>query len=235
MNFIVEPSVFQTLKGVCFAVVKASGIDNTQKIPEIDMLLQKSIDSCEVCFENKSVKQSDEIGCYRDAFRAMNINPNKYICSIEALLTRISKKKGLPSINPIVDLGNAISLKYKVPIGAHDLNSSEEDFYVRNTQTGDFFIPFGQTESESLEIGEIVYATGHSVRTRRWIWRQSEQGKIIDSTNSVLFPIDGFEYSNKKHLLSAQEELATLLRQYFNCNVQVGWVNSENNTFTIHS
>lgn len=43
MNFIVEPSVFQTLKGVCFAVVKASGIDNTQKIPEIDMLLQKAL------------------------------------------------------------------------------------------------------------------------------------------------------------------------------------------------
>lgn len=99
---IFEPSVFQTLKGVCYAVVKASGIDNTQKVPEIDMLLQKNIDSCEVYFENKSVKQSEEIDCYRDAFRAMDINSNKYMCSIEALLTRISKKKGLPSINPLL-------------------------------------------------------------------------------------------------------------------------------------
>lgn len=51
MNFIVEPSVFQTLKGVCFAVVKASGIDNAQKIPEIEMLLQKNIESCEAYFK----------------------------------------------------------------------------------------------------------------------------------------------------------------------------------------
>lgn len=132
-------------------------------------------------------------------------------------------------------MGNAVSLRYKVPIGAHDLNSSKEDFYVRNTQTGDFFIPFGQTKSEPLETGGIVYAAGHSVRTRRWIWRQSEQGKIIDSTNSVLFPIDGFGYTNKKQLLSAQEELATLLRQYLNCNVQVGWVDSGHNIFAINS
>lgn len=131
-------------------------------------------------------------------------------------------------------MGNAVSLKYKVPIGAHDLNSSKEDLYVRKTKTGDFFIPFGQTESETLEAGEIVYATGHSVRTRRWIWRQSEQGKIINSTHSVLFPIDGFEYANKKQLLSAQEELVDLLQQYFHCDVQTGWVDSNNNVFMIH-
>ncbi|WP_418889350.1 phenylalanine--tRNA ligase beta subunit-related protein [Porcincola intestinalis] len=47
----------------------------------------------------------------------MNINPNKYFCSIEALFTRIAKGKGVPHINPVVDLGNAISLKYTLPMG----------------------------------------------------------------------------------------------------------------------
>lgn len=233
MKFTVEPTVFQVLNDVCFAVVSATNVDNTQKMPEIEEILKKNIKACEFYFENKPVKESEEISCYRDAFRAMNINPNKYMCSIEALLTRIAKKKGIPSINPIVDLGNAISLKYKIPIGAHDLNSSGEDFCVRCAQPGDVFIPFGETTSESLESGEIVYATGHSVRTRRWIWRQSEQGKITVSTNSILFPIDGFAYANEKQLLSAQEELATLLKQYFRCDVQTGWVDANNNTFII--
>ncbi|RRJ64853.1 hypothetical protein EHV15_19455 [Paenibacillus oralis] len=235
MKFIVQPEVFQVLNDVCFAVVSASGIDNTQKLPEIEELLQIRIMCCESDFENKEVKKSEEISCYRDAFRAMEVNPNKYMCSIEALLTRISKRKGLPSINPLVDLGNAISLKYKVPIGAHDLNSSNEDFYVRHSQVGDIFIPFGETAGERMDIGEIVYATGHSVRTRRWIWRQSELGKITSGTNSVIFPIDGFEHANKDQLLSAQDELATLLKRYFNCKVQTGWVDSDNRIFNVSS
>ena len=165
----------------------------------------------------------------------MNMNPNKFMCSIEALLTRIAKKKGIPAINPLVNLGNAVSLKYKVPIGAHDLDSTDEDLYVRCAQAGDRFIPFGETASEPVETGEIVYAAGHSVRTRRWIWRQSELGKITADTGRVLFPIDGFSSANRSQLLAAQAELAALLKQYFNCDVQTGWVDAANNSFSVQA
>ena len=232
MKFIVEQSVFETLKDVCFGVVAVSNIDNAQRVPEIETLLNENIQSCEAYFENKKVKETDEVTYYRDAFQAMNINPNKFMSSIEALLTRIAKKKGMPTINSIVDLGNSVSLKYKVPIGAHDLDSSNEDFYVRYVRPDDYFIPFGQTEGETLEEDEIVYATGNSVRTRRWIWRQSELGKITSDTSKVLFPIDGF-LQNKEQVLQAKDELANLLKKYFDCDVQTGWVDRENNEFEI--
>lgn len=232
MKFIVEPSVFETLQDVCFGVVAVSNIDNTHSIAEIETLLLENIKSCEAYFEGKKVKESEEVSYYRNAFKAMNINPNKFMSSIEALLTRISKKKGMPSINPIVDLGNSVSLKYKVPIGAHDLNSSHEDFYVRYMRPDDHFIPFGQTESEPLEEDEIVYATGNSVRTRRWIWRQSELGKITADTTKVIFPIDGFN-QNKEQVLQARDELASLLKKYFHCDVHIGWVDMDNNEFEI--
>ena len=32
------------------------------------------------------------------------INPNRYMCAIEALMTRIAKGQGMPAINTIVDL-----------------------------------------------------------------------------------------------------------------------------------
>ena len=41
MKFIVEPNVFKVLKGACFAVVVASGVDNSREIPEIKELLQQ--------------------------------------------------------------------------------------------------------------------------------------------------------------------------------------------------
>lgn len=49
---------------------------------------------------------------------------------------------------------------------------------VRPAAEGDRFIPFGGGEAELPDPGEIVYASGQEVRTRRWTWRQSEVGKI---------------------------------------------------------
>ena len=105
---------------------------------------------------SKKVKEEGAILPYREAFRALGINPNKYMCSIEALFTRIAKGKGMPHINPVVDLGNAVSLKYTLPMGAHDLKDVTEGISVRMSRAGDTFLPFGGTEEEILEEGEVV-------------------------------------------------------------------------------
>lgn len=44
----------------------------------------------------------------------------------------------------------------------------------------------GTNEIEKLNDGEVVYAVGNQVRTRRWTWRQSDEGKIDENTNYVL-------------------------------------------------
>lgn len=161
MKFIVEKEIFEKLPTVCFGVVVAKGIHNDKTFPEIDHLLDESIKTATERFDGKRVKEEPDILRYREAFRSLGINPNKYLCSIEALFTRISKGKGMPHINPIVDLGNAISLKYTLPMGAHDLSGSNETIYIRLAQPDDTFLPFGSEIEETPDIGEVVYAVGH--------------------------------------------------------------------------
>ncbi|MGM9533131.1 B3/B4 domain-containing protein [Intestinibacter sp.] len=234
MKFIVEKEVFDKLDDVCFGIVVAKGIDNTQKIEKIQNLLEAGIKANEEKYEGKKVKESEEVACYRDAFRELGINPNKFMSSIEAMLTRVSKKKGLPSINPIVDIGNAMSLKYYLPMGAHDIDTiMPQDVEVRFSREGDKFIPFGETEAEVLDAGELVYAVGDKVRTRRWIWRQSEEGKIVESTKNIFFPIDGFKNSNYDNLMAAREELASLLKEIFDCEIKIGFIDKDNREFEI--
>lgn len=234
MKFIVEKEVFDKLDDVCFGIVVAKGIDNTQKIEKIQELLEVGIKANEEKYEGKKVKESEEVACYRDAFRTLGINPNKFMSSIESMLTRVSKKKGLPSINPIVDIGNAMSLKYYLPMGAHDIDTiMPQDVEVRFSREGDKFIPFGETEPEILDAGELVYAVGDKVRTRRWIWRQSEEGKIVESTKNIFFPIDGFKNSNYENLMAAREELASLLKEIFGCEVKMGFIDKDNREFEI--
>lgn len=227
MKFIVEKEIFEKLPNACFGVVMARGVDNSSAYPEIDSLLNESIQAAAQRFEGKKVKEEAAVLPYREAFRALDINPNKYLCSIEALFTRIAKGKGMPHINPVVDLGNAVSLKYTLPMGAHDLGGSSDDICIRLVQPEDTFLPFGSDAEERPDAGEVVYAVGHQVRTRRWTWRQSEHGKITDTSSDIFFPIDGFTDFNKDKVIAARDELQELVMKIWGCNVTVGLVDAE--------
>ena len=226
MHFTVAPEIFEKLPDACFGVVMARGIDNTKDCPEIGAWLDSSIQAAAGRFQGKKIKEDAAILPYREAFRALGINPNKYMCSIEALITRIAKGKGMPHINPVVDLGNAVSLEYALPIGAHDLQGAAEDICVRLARPGDVFLPFGAAETEAPDEGEAVYAVGREVCTRRWTWRQSEQGKIQPCTSQVFFPIDGFSSLNREAVLAARDALDEKLRHVFGCETLLGFVDA---------
>jgi DNA/RNA-binding domain of Phe-tRNA-synthetase-like protein len=228
MKFAVEPKVFELFENACFGVVIARNVDNTKSHELISKLLAESIAQVEEKFEASKAKESPEILTYRDAFTKLGINPNKFMSSIEAMASRIEKKKGFPNINPVVDLGNAVSLKYLLPLGAHDMDQASGDILVRFSRQGDQFTPFGETAEELLEDGELIYSAGSKVKTRRWIWRQSEQGKVTEQSRSIFFPIDGFNGINTDKVLAARDELARLLREHFAAEVTVGWVDKAN-------
>jgi DNA/RNA-binding domain of Phe-tRNA-synthetase-like protein len=227
MKFTVEKEIFEKLPNACFGIVMARGIDNSADYPEIARLLDESTEAAAQRFDGKKVKEEAEILPYREAFRALGINPNKYLCSIEALFTRIAKGKGMPHINPAVDLGNAVSLKYTLPMGAHDLGDSSEDICIRLSKPGDTFLPFGGDAEETPDIGEVVYAVGNQVRTRRWTWRQSEHGKITEASSDIFFPIDGFTDFNRNKVLAARDELQALASGIWSCETVVGMVDAE--------
>ncbi len=228
MQFVVPDEVFAKLKTVCFGVVVARNIDNKAANPKITQLLDDAIQSVGLKFAALKVKEAQEIAPYREAFITLGMNPNKFMSSIEAMAARIEKKKGFPSINPVVDLGNAISLQYLVPLGAHDMDSAAGDIYVRFSRRGDTFIPFGETQAELLEEGELIYSVGEKVKTRRWIWRQSEEGKVTEDSRNIFFPIDGFTDRNHDRVIAARDELAGLLAQLLGGEVRVGFVDKDN-------
>ena len=221
MYYQVSQEFIDKLPNACFGAVAVRGLDNTHDIPELEQMLAENVAACETYFAGKKPKETEDILPYRNAFTALGINPNKFLCSIEALLTRIAKGKGFPHINAAVDLGNAVSIKHRLPMGAHDLGTIDEGLDVRLAREGDTFIPFGSTETETPDAGEAVYASGSEIRTRRWTWRQSERGKITEETTAILFPIDGFSDVNADEVRAAAEELAALLRRYFGDGIEI--------------
>jgi len=234
MKFVVSGEVFEKIPSVCFGVVVARGIDNSKERPKIAELLDKEIENSFKRYNGKNIKEEPEILPYRQAFEAVGINPNRFQSSIEALFTRIAKGKGMPHINPVVDLGNAVSLKHVLPIGAHDITGLSDDITVRFSDENDTFIPFGSTDYDNPTDSELIYTTGHVIRTRRWIWRQSEVGKITADTSGIFFPIDGFSDINKSAVLEARDELCSLLQEIFGCEISAcGFIDAGNTEMSL--
>ena len=164
MKFVVDKRFFDKVDNACFGVIIARGIDNTKDYPFIKELLNKEINDISEEYQDKKVKELPEIELYREAFRKLDINPNKYMCSIEALVSRTVKSKHIPNINPIVDLGNALSLKYRIPLGIHDIDRFSGDIEIRPASENDKFIPFGGEGYDNPDVGEIIYVSGNDVK-----------------------------------------------------------------------
>lgn len=224
MKYFVSEEVFAALPHYMVGVVAATGIAPLQESQAVAELFAKAQAQAAEKYCGVKVKEQPELAAYREAFRAVGINPNKYPSSIEALLTRISKGKMLAPITPLVDLGNAVSLLESVPIGAHAVDSlAEGTLGVRRARENDTFVPFGETVAETPDLGEIVYASGTTVRTRHFLWRQSELGKITPETKDILYLLDGFS-DRRNDLERGRDLLAKHLTEVFHAQVKIGLI-----------
>ena len=94
MKFKVDKKFFDKVDNACFGVIIARGIDNTKDYPFIKELLNKEINNISKEYQDKKVKELPEIELYREAFRKLDINPNKYD-EIYATKYEASKNKDL--------------------------------------------------------------------------------------------------------------------------------------------
>ena len=229
MKFIVQKEVFDKLDDLYIGVVIAKGVDNSKEYKNIDKMLDESIAKAKEEFEEVKAKEDPRVIPYREGFQKVGINPNKFQCSVEAMVNSISKGRDVPHINPLVNLNNAISIKYTLPMGTHNLGLSNSNIELRYAVEEDTFEPMGSDEVEKLDDNELVYVVDNQVRTRRWAWRQSKQGMIDKDTNYVFFPIDGFVGFNDDKVREAMNELETKLKEIFNCETKTGFVDKDNN------
>ncbi len=229
--FVVDGEIFARLPEVCFGVVIARGVRQPESgSPAAQIIsrgLTEAVEFARSKFSGTNVKSHPDILPYREAFQKLGINPNKFPCSIEAMVGRIAKGGALPSINPAVDLANTTGLRQTLPLGVHDLDSCTGSIEVRMSREGDIFTPFGATAAEAVDAGEVVYADQQEVRTRRWIWRQGEYSKATAASTHLFFPIDGFRGANQARILQARTDLAAALRELTGAAVQEFWVDRD--------
>ncbi|MBC6462643.1 B3/4 domain-containing protein [Actinomadura sp. HBU206391] len=136
-----------------------------------------------------------EIQAWRSAFSKMGLKPTQYRCASESLLRRFRKEGSLPNIHPLIDLCNAVSLAFAIPVAAFDATKLSESLEVRYATGDEHYLTFsGKTEHPNVH--EVIFAdaagTAHS---RRWTNRQSGYSAIRHTTTTVLIVAEGMHRS----------------------------------------
>jgi DNA/RNA-binding domain of Phe-tRNA-synthetase-like protein len=225
MIFEVDDEVFRRWPSYVVGCVLVQGIQPDADPSRVDALLAESEALARARLDGRDLKDEPAITVWRQAFGANGWTPSKYPSSIEALARRVARGGQLPRISPIVDLANAAALRHLVPIGAHDpAQFPDAALIVRPARVGDTFAPMGDEPDEVPDPGEIVYAAGSTVRTRRWVWRQSRDALIGPDARDVFFPVDGFEDMTGEDVAAAVAYLALHARDALAASVTTGLV-----------
>ena len=135
---------------------------------------------------NGSEAELPEVQAWRRAFSRMGLKPTQYRCASESLLRRWRKEGSLPELHPLVDLCNAISLAFAIPVAVFDVSKIADGLYVRYADGDEDYLTFsGETEHPAPH--EVIFAdAARRVHARRWTNRQSGWSAVRDSTTAAL-------------------------------------------------
>lgn len=232
MNFLINPAVLAAHPDIAIGVIVATNLQNVAN-EKTASLLQTAEDAARASHSIDTFKDHPNLVAMQAVHRSFGNNPNKFPPSVQALLKRVLKGGNLPSINPLVDLYNVISLKYVVCAGAEDMDRCSGDVQLTYASGSEHFVPLGETVEDPPLAGELVYKDDAGVICRKLNWREGDRAKITYETKNAIIVVEGFPPLTKDRLQEILEELAALVREYCNAETRIEILDRENTSISL--
>lgn len=146
---------------------------------------------------------------WREAYRQFGAKPQRTPPSADALIQRVRKDGQLPTINPVVDLYNTISVAFAIPIGGEDVAAYASSPTLMQATGGEHFdtVKDGAPFLEPVPAGEVVWMDTQGVTCRRWNLRQGIRTRIDGATTEMWFVLERLEPMPISALLDAGRTL----------------------------
>ncbi|KAJ5836923.1 Phenylalanyl-tRNA synthetase B3/B4 [Penicillium robsamsonii] len=211
-NAHVAPEIFELRPDYRALLMVVEGIPTGPSDDFSEALLIEAENSAKDKLSNCPVTELPHIAAWREAYKAFGAKPQKTRNSLEALTRRA--QDGLPRVNRLTDIYNAISVKYQIPFGGEDLDKYDgSPVLVRATGNEEFeTFSGGKPQTELAAPGEPVWRDDSGITCRRWNWRQGPRTALTDDTSRVLFILDALEPLTDDILVQAADELGSALK-----------------------
>jgi DNA/RNA-binding domain of Phe-tRNA-synthetase-like protein len=193
-------------------IITAQGLRGGTTDTDSDAALRRAERSAVARLGGAPPESLPQVAAWREAFGAFGVKPRQARSSVEALVRRA--EAGLPRIDRLTDLYNAVSVEHLIPVGGEDL-----DRYVGPPRLvrADGSEPFdtvadGVPVTVQPEPGEVVWRDDVGVTCRRWNWRQCVRTRLTPETVNALFILDALAPVTSQQLHAAADDLVSRLR-----------------------
>ncbi|NUS26609.1 MAG: cytoplasmic protein [Streptomyces sp.] len=215
-SLTVSDEVRALAPGFTHVAIEAYDLVNGPSTEVSSALLDDAARRLAVRLGGRAPHEDPHMAAWREVYTAFGSKPSRTRNSAEALAKRALADGGLPRINLLVDLYNAISVAHLIPVGGEDVDRIQGGMrLVRAGGDEDFVtVAGGEEVVEHPDAGEVVWRDELGVTCRRWNWRQGPRTRLTEETVSGIFLLESLAPMPVAEVEQAGAELAELLEKF---------------------
>ena len=207
----VDAAVFALRPDYRVMLMAVDGVVPGPGDPSSEALLREAEAEVRGLLRDTPLEEIPHVAEWREAYRAFGAKPHRTRNSLEALVRRAVS--GLPRVNRLTDIYNAVSVLRQIPLGGEDLTRYVGAPQLVRANGEEIFdtVADGMPVIEHPDPGEVVWRDDDGVTCRRWNWRQGRRTQLSVSTTTALFIFDALSAMTDEALHSAADDLADCL------------------------
>lgn len=211
-KLVAENSFWELFPDAAIGILAVRDMRPAAEVPPEDAaavarLLRDANEQANRHLTSNTISENEAVRVWRETYRMFKTKKGAR-CSIENLLKRVLKGNPVGSITPSVDVYNAISLKYALPVGGEDLDSLAGDLRLGVTEGGDAFLPLGEDAEDPTLPGELCYRDDEGAVCRCWNWRDGQRTMLTENTKNAFLILECVDPARTDDLKAAAAMLA---------------------------
>ncbi|MFD3925076.1 B3/4 domain-containing protein [Streptomyces sp. NPDC058614] len=216
LTLTVSDEVRALAPGFTHVAIEAYGLVNGPSTEATSALLDDAARRLAVRLDGGAPHEDPHMAAWREAYTAFGSKPSRTRNSAEALAKRALSDAGLPRINVLVDVYNAISVAHLIPVGGEDTDHIQGGMRLVRATGDEAFVTVagGEEAVEHPDAGEVVWRDDAGVTCRRWNWRQGPRTRLTEESASAVFLLESLAPMPVAEVERAGAELAELLEKF---------------------
>ena len=189
---LVTPSIDSRLVGIAPGFRALSILVEAAPITQPEVAPAALAQACQQMLNDDVPWAENHLAAWDEVFKAFGAKPKRTPCSASALRKRVMRDGSLPPLDPVVDIYNAISIRYAIPVGGENLAAYSGAPRLTLADGSEPFdtVKEGEPVVENPEPGEVIWRDDLGVTCRRWNWRQGIRTRLGVDAQQMWFILE---------------------------------------------